>query len=58
MFFEKSRKGGICYISERYSKTNDKYLKSYDPKQESKHIIYLNLNNLYSYAMPKFIQTN
>ena len=28
------------------SKTNKKYLKSYDPKQESQHIIYLNVNNL------------
>ena len=26
------------YISNRYNKVNNKYLKSYDPKQESKHI--------------------
>ena len=25
----------------------NKYLKSYDPKQESKHIVYLGVNNLY-----------
>ena len=31
-----------------------KYLKSYDPKQESKHIIYLDVNNLYGFAMSKF----
>ena len=36
--------GGVSYISKRYSKANNKYLKSYDPKQESKHIIYLNAN--------------
>ena len=41
------------YISNRYSKVNNKYLKSYDPKQESKHI-YLDTNNLYGYAMSKF----
>ena len=46
-------KGGISDISNRYSKANNKYLKSYNPKQESKHIIYLEANNLYRYAMPK-----
>ena len=34
IFFEKSTGGGILYISNRYSKTSNKYLKSYDPKQE------------------------
>ena len=34
IFFEKSTGGGILYISNRYSKTSNKNLKSYDPKQE------------------------
>ena len=34
IFFEKGTRGGITYISNRYSKANNKYLKSYDPKQE------------------------
>ena len=38
----------------RYSKASNKYLKSYDPKQESKHI-YAVANNLYGYAMSKFL---
>ena len=38
-----------------YSKSNNKYLKSYDPKQESKYIIYLDTNNLYRYTMSKFL---
>ena len=33
-------------------------MKSYDPKQESKHIIYLDANNLYGYAMSKFLPTS
>ena len=39
IFFEKGTRGGISCISNRYSKANNKYLKSYDPKEESKHII-------------------
>ena len=54
MFFDKGRKSGISYISNKYSKANNKYLKSYEPKQESKH---LDANNLYGYAMSKFIPT-
>ena len=39
-FFEKGTRDGISYISNRYSKAKNEYLKSYDPKKESKHIIY------------------
>ena len=46
IFFEKDTRGGVSYISNRYSKAYNKYLKSYDPKQKSKHIIYLDANNL------------
>ena len=51
IFFEKGTRGGISYISHRYSKANNKY-------QESNHIIYLDANNLYCYAMSKFLPTN
>ena len=54
LFFEKGILGRVSYISKRYSKAKNKYLKSFDPKQESIHIIYLDENNLYSYAMSKF----
>ena len=39
IFLKKGSRVEISYISNRYSKVNNKYLKSYDPKQESKHII-------------------
>ena len=32
-------------------------MKSYNPKEESKHIIYLDANNLYGYVMPEFLPT-
>ena len=35
--FEKVLRVRIPYISNRYSKASNNYLKSYDPKQESKH---------------------
>ena len=34
LFFEKGMRGGDFYISKRYSKVTNKYLKSYSPKQE------------------------
>ena len=33
-------------------------MKYYDSKQESKHIIYLDPNNFYGYAMSKFLPTS
>ena len=56
MFFEKGTRGGISYFSNRYSKASYKYLKSFDPKKESNHIIYLEANNSYGYAMSKLFQ--
>ena len=41
MFFEKGTRAGVSYISCRCSKLNKKYLKPYNPKEESKHIIHL-----------------
>ena len=41
LFFEKDMGGRVSYISNGYSsKANYKYLKYYDPKQESKHMVY------------------
>ena len=58
IFFVKGTRGGISYISIRYSKYNNKYFKSYDPKQESKHIIYLHAISLNGYAMSNFFPTS
>ena len=40
IFFEKGIRDGISYISNGYSKTNNKCLIFYDPKEESKYIVY------------------
>ena len=56
--YKKGMRDGVSYISNRYSKANNKYLKPYDTKQKSRHIIYLDANNLYCYAMSKFLPTS
>ena len=58
IFFEKGTRGGVSCISNRYGKTSNKCLKSYDPKQKSKHIIYLDMKKLYGCAMSKFLPTS
>ena len=47
MFFEKGTRGGMCYISKRYSEANNKYMKDFDTNKQSKFIQYLDANNLY-----------
>ena len=54
LFFEG---GGISYISKKYSKVNNKHLKSCDPQQQTNYI-YLDLNNLHAYNMSKFLPTD
>ena len=41
LFFKKGKRGGVSYISKRYSKDTNKFLKSYEPKKELIHIKYL-----------------
>ena len=51
LFIKKGLRGGISYIAKRYSEANNKYMKNYDPKKPSKFITYLDMNNLYGWAM-------
>lgn len=51
MFLESGIRGGISSITHRYAKANNTYLEDYNPEQPSSHIIYLNENNLYGWAM-------
>ena len=55
LFIENGLKGGISYIAKRYAKANKKYMNDYDPKKPSTFITYLDMNNLYSWAMSEYI---
>ena len=54
LFIEKGLRGGISYIAERYAKANNKYLNDYDSKKQLTFISYLDMNNLYGWAMSEY----
>ena len=47
LFIGKGMRGGISYITKRYSKANNEYIQFYDDKKPNKYITYLDANNLY-----------
>ena len=55
LFIEKGLRGGISYISKRYNEANNKYLKNYNPIKPSKFVSYLDMNNLYGWAMSSYL---
>ena len=55
LFIERGLRGGISYIAKRYVKANNKYMKNFVPKNQSKFITYLDMNNLYGQAMSVYL---
>ena len=55
LFIKKGLNGGLSYIAKRYAKANNKYMQNYNPKKPSKFIIYLDMNNLYGWAMSEYL---
>ena len=53
LLIEKGLRGGISYISKRYAKAINKYMKYYNPTKPSKFITYLDMNNVYGWAMSR-----
>ena len=48
---EEGIRRGICQVSHRYSKGNNKYMKDFDKKKESAYTQYFDANNLDGWAM-------
>ena len=49
---QNNMRGGVCMISQRYARANNKYLgNSYDPQKETTYIVDIDANNLYGKAM-------
>ena len=55
LFTKKGLRGGISFIAKRYAKANNKYMNDYDPKKPSTFISYLDMNNLYGWAMSEYL---
>ena len=51
LFIEGRLRGGFSYIAKRHAKANNKYMNDYDPKKQS----YLDMNNLYAWAMSEYV---
>ena len=55
LFIEKGLRGGVSSIMHRKGTANNKDMKNYDNKKPSKHIAYLDANNLYGFSMSQYL---
>ena len=57
LFIEAGIRGGVSVISHRFAKANHPDVRDYDPSLPTKHLIYLDANNLYGWAMSQPLPT-
>ena len=55
LFIEKGLRGGISYIAKRHSKANNEFFPDYDKNKPSTFTSYLDMNNLYGWAMTEYL---
>ncbi len=53
--FEGNLRGGVSMITQRYAKSNNKYLKNYNVNKPSSYILSLDCNNLYGKSLRSFL---
>ena len=51
LMFQKMVRGGMSMVCKRYAYANNKMLKSFNPYDEEKYLLYIDANNLYGWAM-------
>ncbi|XP_074645871.1 uncharacterized protein LOC141902131 [Tubulanus polymorphus] len=57
LFIEKGLRGGISMVSKRHCRANNPLVPGHDPKKPTTHIMYLDANNLYGWAMSQHLPT-
>ena len=57
LMFEAGIRGGITQAVHRYAAEKNKYMDNYNPSNPSSYIQYLNVNNLYGWAMSQPLPT-
>ena len=57
LFIEKGMRGGISMVSKRHARANNPAVEGYDPERPNNHILYLDANNLYGWAMSQPLPT-
>ena len=58
MMVEKKLRGEICQATNRYAKSNNKYMKNYNKSIESSYLTHAGANNLYGWAMSQKLPIN
>ena len=58
LMVEEGIRGGICHSIHRYTKANNKYMENYNNNEELPYIQYLDMNNLYGWAMSQKLPVN
>ena len=58
LMVEKGTRGGICEAIHSYAKANKKYMKNYHKDIISSYLMYLDINNLYIWAMSQKLPVN
>ena len=57
LFIEKGLRGGISMVTKRHAKANNPRVEGYNPEKPTSHILYLDANNLYGWAMSQALPT-
>ena len=58
LIIEKGFRSGICHAVHRYAKAKNKYRIYYNENKEISYILYLDVNNLYGWAMSQKLPVN